>query len=227
MSAAVIAARLVLVRHGETIGNSSIRYYGRTDVALSELGHNQMRAVRAALHDRFGSPRFDLVFASPLTRAREGAAIIAGSTPIIIDEFAEVNFGEFEGLVADEIRDRYPEDFARWNRNRLDPAYAYPGGESRAGFTARVNQGIERMLTFLSAVPQAAAINALVVAHRGVIRTIMQRLAQVEPMIELASIQSLIRTSASGDWRVELLDETAHLASIREYPRPKLLKPLV
>ena len=40
-------SRLILVRHGETEGESSIRYHGRTDVALSELGRAQMRLAGA------------------------------------------------------------------------------------------------------------------------------------------------------------------------------------
>src|ERR1700704_2432818 len=121
----------VLVRHGETVGNSSIRYYGRTDVELSEYGRAQMRAVRRWLGHRFGSAEFAPVISSPLRRAAEGAAIIAGAgRPIIeIEEFVEVDFGRFEGLTADEIQARFPTDFARWNRDRLDPGFAYPEGE--------------------------------------------------------------------------------------------------
>jgi broad specificity phosphatase PhoE len=50
--------RLVLVRHGETVGHSSIRYYGRTDVALSDLGRRQMRAAREWLAARDGASGF-------------------------------------------------------------------------------------------------------------------------------------------------------------------------
>ena len=38
--------RIVLVRHGETTGESSIRYYGATDVPLSDLGRQQVRAAQ-------------------------------------------------------------------------------------------------------------------------------------------------------------------------------------
>src|SRR5208337_2836168 len=111
-------SRLVLVRHGETEGQSSIRYHGRTDVALSELGRAQMRAVAATLAAR----GFTRVFASTLGRAREGARLIAGEgMPIVcFEEFAEVDFGLFEGLTAEEIRARHPAEFERWNRDRLD-----------------------------------------------------------------------------------------------------------
>ena len=71
--------RLVLVRHGETTGKSSIRYFGRTDVELSELGRAQMRAAASWLAARTGVTSFAPVFASPLKRASEGARIIAGA----------------------------------------------------------------------------------------------------------------------------------------------------
>ena len=43
---------LFLVRHGETTGQSSVRLYGATDVPLSDLGREQVRAVacRARRH---------------------------------------------------------------------------------------------------------------------------------------------------------------------------------
>jgi broad specificity phosphatase PhoE len=213
------SSRLVIVRHGETVGNSSIRYYGRTDVPLSELGRRQMHATRAALARRFGQSlditRFDPIFASPLSRAHDSATIITGESPILIEEFVEIDFGAFEGLIADEICERHPADFARWTLHRLDPDYAYPQGESRAAFLERVDRGVTRMLALIDQVHSDRCGNAIVVAHRGVIRAITQRLANVSPVIELASIQSLIRDSAQSPWRPELLDATQHLAGIK------------
>ena len=208
-------SRLLLVRHGETVGNSSIRYYGRTDVALSELGRWQMGAIRAALTQRFGhgvdQARFDPVFASPLSRAREGAMIITGAVPLVIEELVEIDFGAFEGLTGDEICQRYPEEYAQWARHRLDRDYAYPNGESRAAFTERVNRGVARMLTIITEAHGDRGGNAIAVAHRGVIRAITQRLANVTPVIELASFHGLIRDSSQVGWRPEFLDAASHL----------------
>src|SRR5689334_19494103 len=90
------AGSLILVRHGETEGQSSIRYYGRTDTPLSDEGRAQMRAAARALEREV----FGRVFASNLCRATEGARIIAGDgAPVVaIEEFAEIDFGRFEGL---------------------------------------------------------------------------------------------------------------------------------
>jgi broad specificity phosphatase PhoE len=199
-------ARLILVRHGETEGESSIRYHGRTDVALSELGRAQMRLAARAIGTRRGDRKFAHVFSSPLVRASEGARIVAGDSapPVTIDEFAEVHFGLFEGLTADEIRERYPDEFARWNADRLAPTYTYPEGESRAAFTERVERGLERMLTRWTPRDE----DALLVAHRGVIRTIMRKLARREPIVELGSIQIL---RFYGDWNAEQIDLIDHL----------------
>ena len=202
-------SRLILVRHGETEGESSIRYHGRTDVALSELGRDQMRRARRAIETNHGGINFARVFSSPLVRASEGARIVAGnSAPLVtIDEFAEVHFGLFEGLTADEIRERYPDEFARWNADRLAPSYTYPEGESRADFTNRVERGLERMLALWTARDN----DALLVAHRGVIRAIVRKLTRREPIVELGSIHIL---RFDGGWHAEVLDLLDHLGDV-------------
>ena len=218
--------RLVLVRHGETVGHSSIRYYGRTDVALSDLGRRQMRAAREWLAARDGASGFAPVFTSPLVRATEAARIIAGrdAAAIAIEEFAEVDFGLFEGLTAEEIAARYPEEFRRWNANRLAPDFVYPEGESRAAFVARVARGTVRMLALWEALRQEARAggrtgsNALLVAHRGVIRAVVRQLTGVlEPHIDLGSIHILEQEPGGADlrvarWHPVALDLTEHLA---------------
>ena len=216
--------RLVLVRHGETVGHSSIRYYGRTDVALSGLGRRQMHAAREWLVTQGGVRSFARVFSSPLVRATEAARIIAGSDPAAdeIAELAEVDFGLFEGLTAEEIADRYPEEFRRWNANRLAADFVYPEGESRGAFVARVTRGTTRMLALWqdSNVGGGAGSNALLVAHRGVIRAMVRQLTGVfEPHIDLGSIHILEAEPGGGDlrtarWRPVALDLTEHLRNL-------------
>jgi broad specificity phosphatase PhoE len=197
------AARFFLVRHGETEGESSIRYHGITDVPLSEPGREQMRRAARAIEARRSDGSFGKVFSSPLVRASEGAQIITGKADasiVTIEEFAEVHFGLFEGLTADEIRERYPDHFAIWNADRLAPDYTYPEGESRANFAARVERGLERVLSIWTAGIDG---DALLVAHRGVIRAIVRKLTNQQPVVELGSIQIL---EFDAGWRVVALD---------------------
>jgi len=200
--------KLILVRHGETEGESSIRYHGRTDVPLSNLGRKQMRAVRAALL-RLGSLQSRWVFTSPLVRATEGARLIAGESAelCVLEEFVEVHFGLFEGLTAEEIRERYPEHHAHWSTDRLSSGYVYPDGESRRAFAERVIRGIGKMLSLWR--PQSpVASTALLVAHRGVIRTVVHHLTGNQPRVELGSIQVI---ELDGAWHATLLDHIGHL----------------
>jgi broad specificity phosphatase PhoE len=213
-----VADRLILVRHGETVGKSSIRYFGRTDLPLSDVGRDQMRAAANWIASHLRTSRFAPIFSSPLSRAMEGARLIAGTdAPVIqIEEFVEVDFGLFEGLTAEEIREQYPSEFETWNRDRLDPAFAYPGGESRAGFVARVGRGVQRMLEIVDAAPTVADRTGatLLVAHRGVIRTIIQELCGVAPSIELGSIHILRRANENPQWLAEKTDVVEHLKAI-------------
>jgi broad specificity phosphatase PhoE len=213
LHALAMTTQLILVRHGETEGQSSIRYHGRTDVPLSELGRAQMRAARDAIAEHYGPIDFARVFSSPLIRALEGAEIIAGeSAPLsIIEDFAEVHFGLFEGLTAEEIRDRHPDHYAIWNVDRLASDYTYPEGENRAAFAERVSRGIDQMLA-LWAPDDAVPSRALVVAHRGVIRATVDHLTRNRPNVPLGSIQML---ELRGDWRALELDRIQHLEGLQ------------
>jgi broad specificity phosphatase PhoE len=157
--------RIVLVRHGETDGNSSARYHGAADVDLSAEGRDQMRAAAARLEGEV----LDLVVASPLRRAWRSAWIVARGRPVRLEaDFREVHFGRWEGMTSDEIRASDPILYEDWQAGK--PGFEYPGGESRAAFQERVERGLDRLLS-------APARGALVVAHKGVIRTIIQELA--------------------------------------------------
>ena len=216
--------QLVLVRHGETVGDSSIRYHGRSDVALSELGRRQMRAARQWLAARDGARGFAPVFTSPLVRAAESARIIAGDdvAAFVIEDFVEVDFGLFEGLTAEEISERYPVEFRRWNSNRLAADFVYPEGESRAAFVARVARGTARMFASWhdDRCRGRAGASALLVAHRGVIRAVVHQMTGVfEPHIDLGSIHILEQEPGGADlraarWRPIALDLTAHLSAL-------------
>jgi len=197
--------RLFLVRHGETEGQSSVRYHGRTDVPLSALGRAQMARARHAL----GGQRFDAVYASTLSRSVEAATIIAGveTTVTRVAGFDEIDFGEWEGLTAEEIRARDPERYAHWVAPRTD--FAYPDGESVSAFRARVVRALHEVLA------QAPPGHLLFAVHKGIIRSILTELLQLDERqrrtltVPLASIHVVARTN--GSWRAEGLDRTDHL----------------
>ncbi|MFP6627627.1 MAG: histidine phosphatase family protein [Myxococcota bacterium] len=184
--------RIVLVRHGETVGQSSIRYYGATDVALSDRGREQVREAALALP----GDAFDLVLTSPLSRAWESARMLAPNGSVrILDEFREIDFGRWEGLTADEIRARDPIRYQDWQQGR--PGFEYPDGERRADFQARVDLAVEAM-------GAGGLRSILVVVHKGVIRAIVRKVVGeelAEGLPELGGSVQLTR-DVSGRWFV-------------------------
>ncbi|MFO0689372.1 MAG: histidine phosphatase family protein [Myxococcota bacterium] len=188
--------RLVFVRHGETAGQSSIRYYGATDVPLSDEGREQVRRAR----ERIAGERFEVVWASSLSRAAESARILAPERSIHLEaDFREVDFGRWEGLTREEIAVRDPELFPIWQRDLA--RFDYPDGERRADFRARIARGLERLRT-------VDATTALVVAHKGVVRTLLELVSGETlpgPMPELGGIVRVVR-GADGRWRSDPID---------------------
>jgi broad specificity phosphatase PhoE len=197
--------RITLVRHGETTGQSSIRYYGATDVPLSPLGEEQMRRTGVAL----AREDFDAVLSSRLHRARRGAALVAGRRliPQPLAAFDEVNFGAWEGWTLEEIAARDPDNYRRW---RAEPeTFAYPGGECRQAFHRRVAAGVSALLA------DPPGRHLLLVVHRGVIAVILAELLALPAAvrralaIDLGSIHVVARHD--GGWRPEVLNRTDHL----------------
>jgi len=109
-----------------------------------------MRRAALAIEERRSDGNFGKVFSSPLIRASEGARIMVARRTHRLSRSRNSSkwhhFGLFEGLTADEIRERYPDHFSVWNADRLAPDYTYPEGESRANFASRVERGLDRVL---------------------------------------------------------------------------------
>ena len=156
--------RIVLLRHGDTEGDSKTRFHGSGDVALSAEGRAQVRSAAQGLSGEV----FDLIVASPLRRSWESARLIAGSAPVRLEDgFREIDFGRWEGMTAEEIQAADPASYQEWQEK--GSAFEFPGGEPRAAFRARVLEGLARL-------KDSGVANVLVVAHKGVIRTIAEAL---------------------------------------------------
>ncbi|MEO1936492.1 MAG: histidine phosphatase family protein [Myxococcales bacterium] len=183
-------SRLILVRHGETAGQSSIRYYGATDVPLSELGRNQARQAR----ERIPGETFETVWASSLCRAWESAQIIAPKHPVRVEfDFREIDFGRWEGLTREEIEVADPALYADWQAKKS--GFDFPEGERRVDFRHRIERGLMRLR-------QTGASSALVVAHKGVVRTLLELVSGQTIGAELPTLGGVIHVSrdAGGVW---------------------------
>ncbi|MEO6199987.1 MAG: histidine phosphatase family protein [Cryobacterium sp.] len=100
-------------RHGQTRWNLERRFQGSTDVALDEVGVEQ--AVRGA--SQLAALKPAKIVSSPLQRASTTAAELARLTGLEVsydDRLRERFGGSWEGLTADEIWERFPEQAGDW-----------------------------------------------------------------------------------------------------------------
>ncbi|WP_171176883.1 histidine phosphatase family protein [Ruegeria sp. HKCCD8929] len=150
-------SHLALLRHGHTEWNRAGRIQGRSDIPLD----NEARADLAGY--RLPSPwdGADL-WSSPLARARETAALVAGREPQLAPELTEMNWGDWEGqrgvdLIADpQSGYRHIEDWS-WE-------FRPPNGESPAELWQRVAAWLNRIER-----------DSVAVCHIGIMRVILAK----------------------------------------------------
>lgn len=184
--------RLVLVRHGESEGNSRERLIGSGDPPLSPEGRDQMRAARAQLVGQV----IDAVVASPARRSWQSAQVLTGGAPMRLEaDFREIHFGRWEGKRVGELASSDPALYQQWREGA--PGFEYPGGELRAQFRARVERGLARLA-------DSGVTAALLVVHKGVIRAIVESLlgSPLEDRDRPALGETLILTRVGEGWRL-------------------------
>jgi broad specificity phosphatase PhoE len=171
---------LVLVRHATTEASASGRNLGgRTDLPLADAGRRLAAALGATLARELAElPHDELrLVSSPALRCRQTMAGIAEA--LGVDErrvesepgLVEIDYGAWDGLTADECRDRDPELRARWE---ADPyATPCPDGESGRDVEARSAPVLDALEAWAAA---DRARCAIVVAHNHVNRLRLCRL---------------------------------------------------
>lgn len=185
---------LYLIRHGATEGDEIKRYKGSIDVHLSSkgveqiskssdfiMGHVKKAALlrrQSYLNDIYGKVSIQgmdktglmAVYSSPLQRALRSANILSepfGIKPIEVSEIRERSFGVWEGMTFMEIKEKYPDEFAKWTNNPLK--YSPPDGESTLEARDRVINAVEEIIDNHRTDGESIAI----VAHGGVNRIIL------------------------------------------------------
>ena len=163
--------KILLARHGETPWNAEGRYQGQEDIPLSPVGEAQARALGARLAD----VRIDRAVASPLVRAKTTAEFALGDArkaQLITDPgLMEIAHGDWEGLLASEIRDRDGERLQAWRDAPDTVLMPGAGGESLQRVFDRAWPAFARATEGLG-----DDDTLLVVAHDAVNRVLLCRL---------------------------------------------------
>lgn len=204
--------RFILVRHGQTGWNKDERFRGRADIELDETGLRQ--AQLAAVH--ISEWEISSVYSSPLKRAKSTAQCIAdkfGLSVITLDGLNDMNFGEWEGMLVSEVREKHAKVFNEW---RYHPeSFAVPGGESMDDVQRRVVNTVAELA--LKHEGQTIAL----VSHRVVCKVLLchllgldnshfWKIAQDNTAVNAFEMYEVIGT---GEKRatVTLVNDTCHL----------------
>lgn len=138
--------RIYFVRHSETEGNRRHLFYGSLDLPITEYGKTQAKRVGELLEN----VKFDKVYQSPMLRVDQTVDVVLGenryakqSMPerMKIEEIRELDFGLWEGLTYNEIREKFPDTvdvwIKDWEHSRPDggePFHHFYEGRVPAGF---------------------------------------------------------------------------------------------
>ena len=158
-----------LLRHGATEGGP--RFNGRSDPPLTDSGWGQVRAAVGNSHP------WRQVYSSPRRRCRAFAETL-GLPLVIEDDFAEIDFGDWDGLPPGVVARNWPHELQRYWEDLV--GYTPPGAESLPAFRGRVIGAWQALLDNTRG-------DTLVVAHGGTLRVIV---AEVLAM-PLGAIQRL------------------------------------
>ena len=216
-----MATRIFLVRHGATVLSAEDRYAGSVDVALSDEGRAQARALGARLA---GEP-LAAVYASPMSRAQDTARSIVdgrGVDLVTVPELRETDHGHWEGKTREEIRAGFPEEYARWERDPF--TFAPSSGETGLQVLARA------LPAFLAIVARHADNSVLVVSHKATIRLVVGELLGVElrgyrDRLDMSPCGlNILDVKSGAEARLVLFNDVSHYATVPG-PTGKRLSP--
>jgi broad specificity phosphatase PhoE len=197
-------SRLLLIRHGETVGNAA-RIVQRPDSPLSPRG-----AVQAErLARRLAGEGIVRIVSSDLARAAATAEHLhrATNAPVAFEPLLqERNFGDLRGTPYAELR---LDPFA--------PDYAPPNGETWPVFHARVDRAWARVQALAAATRGTLAV----VTHGLVCRSLVGRhlvLTGGQTAPESWGNTALTIVEGPAPWRVRLLNCVAHLEELESGP---------
>lgn len=157
------------VRHGITAWNLERRYQGQRDIALL---FPEAEEGLIALRDAMVDERFDAIYSSDLNRCQQTLEWIQAAkegVPVALEpRLRELDFGDYEGKVYDELKDL--PHYRAW----IDSVgeLQIPGGESAAQLRTRLEAWLHDVAVNAR---QDGQRKILAVTHGGVIRELRRR----------------------------------------------------
>ena len=136
--------KIILVRHGHVDWIAPERFRGRAELALSDLGRQQARALANYIAKTW---RLDAIYTSPLGRCRDTSAAIAAPfrlEPRVADALCDIDYGEWQGLTREQAKERWPDEIELWFR--APHLAVIPGGETLPVLLSRAAAALRKIL---------------------------------------------------------------------------------
>jgi 2,3-bisphosphoglycerate-dependent phosphoglycerate mutase len=203
---------IVLLRHGESVGNAEGYHQGQYDFPLSERGRQQAR--RLLNRWQVEKVAFDQVIASPLKRARETVEIVAGglNLPVEFDpEWMERHNGALSGLKVEIARELYP-----------PPSFYNPygtivgGGEGNWELYMRAGRALLKLM-------RRPPAKYLVISHGGILNQVVAAILETTHQANGQGVRFSFGNTAfatfkyrpgTHEWIVCGINDRAHLTGI-------------
>jgi broad specificity phosphatase PhoE len=208
-----MTTRLLLVRHGATTLSAEDRFAGATDVDLSDEGRRQA----SCLGERLAHEKIDAVYATPMKRTQDTAAVIMKGRAVetrVEAGLREIDHGRWEGLTRKEVEAKFHDEYASWEEDPF--TFAPEGGESGLSVMARALPVVRGIVV------RHPGHTVLVVSHKATIRLLLSsllgfdargyrdRLDQAPCCLNVVDFKDPVRA------RLMLYNDTSHYA---DWPR--------
>jgi broad specificity phosphatase PhoE len=162
---------LYLLRHGETTYSQVGGYCGTLDPPLTPVGLEMAEAFAHA----YSNLDWAAIYVSPKTRTIETARPLCqkiGKEMILRDGLREIAYGEWEGMLPEEVNEKYHDPYLQW---LADPGWNAPVGGERAVDIARRSGDV--IAEIQSTIPSG---NVLIVSHKATIRIMLCSLLGID-----------------------------------------------
>jgi len=195
-----------ILRHAEKeLGgyyNPSLRHQ---DEPISQKGREQAQK----LIPYFADKQISTIYISAYLRTGQTIAPVARHLdlqPLIDQRLNEIDNGLFDGATEEELRERFPDELQALRARKAD--FRFPEGETG-------EEVYQRVVDFLDEKRfQHADENIIVVAHDGLIRTLMCHVAEMPVtgrwnfLVDFCGITEIFHEPEFGTWKLVRFNQT-------------------
>ncbi|MFA5763431.1 MAG: histidine phosphatase family protein [archaeon] len=162
--------KIYLIRHGETTGYVEDRYGGTYDDHLSEHGQEQV----SKLAEKLAGKGIEIIYHSPLIRAKETANVVAKSLNISIEEKKDLQernqYGVLSGLTKKDAKEKFLSEVEKLKKHSYKNYVT--DSESYEEFVPRIITAFEEIL-------KTEKATIAIITHGGPIKAIFREFLQL------------------------------------------------